>query len=152
MTTAPAIEPVIQKGGPVRRHAQITGVFLCVLGILGYIPGITTHYDQMGIFYSNAQLFGVFQISLLTTTLLFLYGITVLAFAGSVRQAHKSAVLHALLLIGMGITGTGIVANSPAPVLPSDAASNVLYLVLGIVFLITSNRARAKQIKEHGIF
>ncbi|WP_432574348.1 DUF4383 domain-containing protein [Kineococcus sp. SYSU DK005] len=152
MTSAAAIESVTSRGGPVRQHARITGIALTVLGVLGLIPGITTNYDEMGFFRSGAQLFGVFTVSVVTSTLLFLYGITVLVFAGSVRQAHKSVVLHALLLIGMGIAGAGIVANSPARVLPTDAASNWLYLGLGLVFLITANRSRAKQIEQHGMF
>ncbi len=152
MSSPAAIEAATTRGGPVRQHARITGGVLMVLGVLGLVPGITTDYDQLGIFRSGAQLLGVFQVSVLTSTLLFLYGVTVLVFAGSVRQAHKSAVLHALLLIGMGLTGWGIVQNSPAEVLPADGASSLLYLLLGIVFLITSNRARAREIKENGIF
>ncbi|ABS05495.1 hypothetical protein FHR75_003203 [Kineococcus radiotolerans] len=145
-------EIVKTRGGPVRRHAQITGFFLTGLGLLGFIPGITTNYDEMGIFRSGAQLFGVFTVSLLSSTALFLYGVTVLAFGGSVRQAHKNVVLHALLLIGMGIAGAGIVANSPNPVLPTDAASNWLYLALGVFFLIGGTLARKKEIEENGVF
>lgn len=147
-----AAELVRTRGGPVRRHAQVTGVLLTVLGILGLVPGITTDYDQLGFFRSGAQLFGVFTVSVVTSALLFLYGVTVLVFAGSVRQAHKNVVLHALVLIGMGIAGAGIVANSPAPVLPTDAASNWLYLGLGVFFLLGGYVSRRKEIQENGVF
>ncbi|NAZ88488.1 DUF4383 domain-containing protein [Kineococcus indalonis] len=152
MSATAAIEAAKTKGGPVRRHAQATGVLLSVLGLLGLVPGITTRYDEMGLWGSGAQLFGLFTVSVTTSVLLFLYGVTVLVFAGSVRQAHKSVVLHALLLIGMGITGTGLVNNSPARLLPTDAASNVLYLVLGVVLLVSANRSRAKEIEQNGVF
>lgn len=144
-----AVEITKTRGGPVRRHAQATGV---LLGVLGLVPGITTHYDEMGFFRSGAQLFGVFTVSVVSSVLLFFYGITVLVFAGSVRQAHKNVVLHALVLIGMGFAGIGIVANSPAPVLPTDAASNCLYLGLGVFFLIGGNLSRRREIRAHGAF
>ncbi|WP_432564033.1 DUF4383 domain-containing protein [Kineococcus sp. SYSU DK003] len=148
----PAVAAVGTRGGPVRRHAQVTGLILCALGLLGLVPGITTQYDQMGFFRSGAQLFGVFTVSIVTSALLFLYGVTHLVFAGSVRQAHKTVVLHALLLIGMGVAGAGIVFNSPADVLPTDVASNWLYLGLGVFFLVGSWVTRRRQIHRHGVF
>jgi hypothetical protein len=147
-----AVEITKTRGGPVRRHAQATGVLLCLLGVLGLVPGITTHYDEMGFFRSGAQLFGVFTVSVVSSVLLFFYGITVLVFAGSVRQAHKNVVLHALVLIVMGFAGIGIVANSPDPVLPTDAASNCLYLGLGVFFLVGGNLSRRREIRAHGAF
>ncbi|GAB3232841.1 hypothetical protein GCM10027586_15010 [Kineococcus gypseus] len=152
MSATAAIEAARKDGGPVRRHAQFTSLFLMVLGVLGLIPGITTNYDEMGLFRSGAELFGVFTVCVLTSVLLFLYGITVLVFSGSVRQAHKSVVLHALLLIGMGIVGAGLVVNSPHRLLPTDPQSNWLYLALGVFFLVGANRSRAKEIKDNGIF
>jgi hypothetical protein len=145
-------EIVATRSGPVRRHAQATGLLLLVLGLLGFVPGITTHYDEMGFFRSGAQLFGVFTVSIVTSSLLFLYGVTTLVFAGSVRQAHKNVILHALVLIGMGIAGAGIVADSPAPVLPTDAASNWLYLGLGVFLLIGGKVSRSREIRENGVF
>ncbi|WP_240897272.1 DUF4383 domain-containing protein [Kineococcus vitellinus] len=152
MSSPAAIEAATTRGGPVRQNARITGGVMLLLGVLGLIPGITTNYDELGIYRSGAQLFGVFQVSVLSSTLFLLYGVTILAFAGSVRQAHKSSVLHALLLIGMGVAAWGIVQNSPAPLLPADGASSLLYLLLGIVFLVTSNRARAREVEQNGIF
>ncbi|WP_432496292.1 DUF4383 domain-containing protein [Kineococcus auxinigenes] len=152
MSATRAVEAAKKEGGPVRRHAQITGVVLMVLGVLGLIPGITTNYDQMGFFRSGAELFGVFTVCVLTSVGLFLFGVTVLAFSGSVRQAHKNVILHALALIAMGITGAGLVVNSPHALLPTDIESNWLYLALGVVFLVGGNRARAKEIKENGVF
>ncbi|GAA0315671.1 DUF4383 domain-containing protein [Kineococcus aurantiacus] len=140
------------RGGPVRRHAQFTGALLSLLGICGVIPGITTNYDEMGIFRSSAQLFGIFTVSIVTSALLFLWGITVIAFAGSVRQAHKNVVLHALALLGMGVAGVGIVNQSTNPVLPTDAASNWLYLLLGVFFLVGGSVARKREIELNGVF
>jgi len=152
VSVANAVEAAKHEGGPVRRHAQFTGALLTVLGILGVIPGITTDYDQMGFFRSGAQLFGIFTVSIVSSALLFLFGVTVLAFSGSVRQAHKNVVLHAGALIVMGVAGAGIVANSPNPVLPTDAASNWLYTALGIFFLVGGWVSRRRHIAEHGVF
>ncbi|WP_432514218.1 DUF4383 domain-containing protein [Kineococcus sp. SYSU DK001] len=140
------------RGGPVRRHAQFTGALLTLLGICGVIPGITTNYDAMGFFTSGAQLFGIFTVSIVTSAMLFLFGITVLAFAGSVRQAHKNVVLHALALIGMAFAGIGIVNQSSAPVLPTDAESNWLYLLLGVFFLVGGSISRKQEIERNGVF
>ncbi|WP_432564039.1 DUF4383 domain-containing protein [Kineococcus sp. SYSU DK003] len=151
-TGDPAVDAVGTRGGPVRRHAQATGALLTLLGVLGFVPGITANYDEMGFFRSDAQLFGVFTVSVVSSALLFLYGVTVLAFAGSVRQAHKNVVLHALVLIGMGVAGAGIVANSPADVLPTNPASNWLYLALGVITLVGGHVSRQRQVQRHGAF
>ncbi|MGI4893623.1 MAG: DUF4383 domain-containing protein [Janthinobacterium lividum] len=138
--------------GPVNKQAVMQGAFLLVLGVLGFIPGITSDYDELGTFHSGAHLFGVFTVSLVISSVLILFGITLLVFAGSVRQAHKAAVLSAVVLFAMGIAGAGIVADSSAPVLATNAATNWLFMGLGLVFLATSTRARAQHVKEYGVF
>jgi hypothetical protein len=57
-------------------------VFLLV-GIAGFIPGITTNYDQMTFagHHSGAHLLGVFQVSILHNIVHLLFGVAGLAMA-----------------------------------------------------------------------
>src|SRR5206468_11183879 len=47
--------------------AVVAAVVLVVLGVLGFVPGITRHHDQLHVWKagSRAQLFGVFEVSIL---------------------------------------------------------------------------------------
>ncbi|HLU43103.1 MAG TPA: DUF4383 domain-containing protein, partial [Microthrixaceae bacterium] len=50
-----------------RAAAGLVGVVFLLVGVLGFIPGITTNYDAMEFagHESGAELFGVFQVSIL---------------------------------------------------------------------------------------
>ncbi|WP_432548812.1 DUF4383 domain-containing protein [Kineococcus sp. SYSU DK004] len=151
--STPALEGTqTRKLGPVQRNALVTGGVLALLGLLGFVPGLVADYDQYGFFRSGGQLFGIFTVSVVSSFLLLLFGGTIIAFVDSVKHSHKNVVFHAWFLIAMGVAGAGIVSDSPAELLPTNAASNWLYLGLGVVFLVAGRRARVRQVREHGIF
>lgn len=147
-----AIEAAPVSGGPVSRYARGVGVLVLALGVLGLVPGVTTNYSGMGFFRSEAHLFGLFTSSVVTASLQILFGLTILAFSGSPRQGHKTVAWVAIAYVVAALAGVGMVENSPSPVLPVNAASNWLHLVLGLVILAGAARARAKHVEELGVF
>src|SRR5881397_2741267 len=74
-----------------RRLALVVGVVLLVVGVAGFIPGITTHYDMLSFagHASGAKLFGVFQVSILHNIVHLLFGVVGLALSrSSVGATH----------------------------------------------------------------
>ena len=147
-----AIEAAPVSGGPVSWYARGVAVLVLGLGVLGLIPGVTTNYDGMGFFGSDAHLFGLFTSSVVSASLQILFGLTILAFSGSPRQAHKTVCWVAIAYLVAGLAGAGIVVNSPSDVLPVNTASNWLHLALGIVIAAGAARTRAKHVEELGVF
>ncbi|ABS05565.1 DUF4383 domain-containing protein [Kineococcus radiotolerans] len=155
-TTAPAAVPALDApapaGGPVTRYARGAGVLVTALGVLGALPGATSNYDAMGLFRSDAHLFGLFTTSATSASLQVLFGLTVLAFSGSPRQAHKAVCWTALAYLVAAVAGAGLVVNSPSPVLPVNVASNWLHLGLGLALAVGAAAARRRHVAELGVF
>jgi hypothetical protein len=71
---------------PVQQAAQLVGLVFLLVGVLGFIPGITTDYGDMEFAShdSDAELLGLFQVSILHNIvhLLFGTGFTLLSASG----------------------------------------------------------------------
>src|SRR3990170_4487606 len=74
----------------LRTAAAAVGAVFLLVGILGFIPGITTNYDDMTFagHESRAKLLDIFQVSILHTLVPVAFGIAGLALA---RQARTAA-------------------------------------------------------------
>ena len=80
-----------------QKLALIFGVAFLGAGILGFIPGITTNYDELQFagHESDAKLLGLFQVSVLHNIVHALFGIGILA-----ARRHDTARTY---LLGSGI-------------------------------------------------
>jgi hypothetical protein len=146
-----ALEGASTTNGPITKYARAVGGFLVLLGILSLIPGITTNYSGMGFYSSEAQLFGLFVVSIVSAAVYLGAGACCIAFSTSPRQGHKAVVMTGLLLVIVAIGGAGLVVN-PSPPLPVNEASNYFHLFLGLVLLLGSVRAKTQHNKAYGVF
>src|SRR5215210_4146684 len=112
--------------------AMATGIVFLLVGVLGFIPGITT--DAPGDFAgqdSNAELFGIFQVSILHNIVHLLFGIAGLALARTWDGARTfligGGIIYLLLWI-LGLLGG-------AEWVPTDDADNWLHFVLGVTMV-----------------
>jgi hypothetical protein len=118
---------------PIQSVAMLMGVLFVVVGILGFIPGITTSYDELKFagHNSDAQLFGIFDTSILHSIVHMLFGIAGIALARTIDGARTYLtgggliylVLFAYGAIWHGETGTNWI--------PVNWADNILHLALG---------------------
>jgi hypothetical protein len=111
--------------------AAMAAVFLLV-GVLGFIPGITTNYSDMQFagHESGAELFGVFQVSILHNIVHLLFGVAGLALARTVSGARAFLVGGGAIYAVLWLYGLVIDHDSGANFVPVNTADNWLHLVL----------------------
>jgi hypothetical protein len=115
---------------PAQTLAFLAGALFLLVGVLGFLPGITTHLGDIAFagHGSRAQLFGVFQVSVLHNLVHLAFGVVGVALAraeGSARTylAGGGVVYLALWVLGVVRAGTWI---------PVDTADNWLHFLLGL--------------------
>ena len=115
----------------IQTDAGLVGLVFLVVGIAGFIPGITTNlYDGLEFagHDGDAELLGIFQVSVLHNIVHGLFGIAGLALAATASGARTyliggGAIYVALFLLGIVGGGDWI---------PVNDADNWLHLVLGV--------------------
>lgn len=74
---------------PIQQAALVFGIVFVVLGVLGFIPGITADFDRLGFLPHDARLFGLFWTSGLDNIVNLVFGVLGLVIS---RSAFGSAV------------------------------------------------------------
>lgn len=122
----------------VEKAAMAVGAVFLLFGILGFIPGITSNYDQLAGagHHSGALLLGVFQISYLHNAVHLIFGVAGLSMARSVRLARAYLLVGGIIYLALWIYGLVIDHNSAANFIPLNNADNWLHLVLGVGMLV----------------
>lgn len=119
---------------PVQTAALAVSAVFVLVGILGFIPGITTNYDQLSLagHTSGALLLGVFAVSVLHNIVHLLFGVVGFAMARTATGARNyligGGVVYALLFL----YGLVIDHGSDANFVPVNTADNWLHLVLAV--------------------
>jgi predicted transporter len=138
----------------VQKAATAMGAVFLLVGILGFIPGITSQYDQMSFagHDSEALLLGVFQVSILHNIVHLLFGLAGLAMARSVSGARSYLVVGGIIYLILWIYGLIIDHDSAANFVPFNDADNWLHLLLGAVMialglLLTRHRDRTRPVR-----
>ena len=121
-----------------RSASGIVGALFLVVGILGFIPGITTNYDAMEFagHESGAELLGVFQVSILHNIVHLLFGIVGLAAARAASSARYFLAIGGLVYLALWIYGLAVDQGSDANFVPLNDADNWLHLGLGAGMLL----------------
>jgi hypothetical protein len=126
-----------QRLAPVQIAAYVVGVAFLIPGVLGFIPGITTHYEMLDFagHESGAKLLGIFGISVLHNVVHLAFGIAGLLFARTFNGARRYLIGSGVIYLLLSIYGLLIDHESAANFVPIDAADNWLHLVLAIGML-----------------
>jgi hypothetical protein len=118
----------------LQKAAKVVAAVFILVGILGFIPGVVTHYDDMKFAGpdSMAQLLGVFCVSVLHNLVHLLFGIIGLALARTVPGARNFLIGGGVIYLVLALYGALIDLDSKANFIPVDKADNWLHLVLGL--------------------
>lgn len=121
----------------IQRAAQIVGAVFLLVGVLGFIPGITSNYETLSFagHTSEALLLGVFQVSILHNIVHLLFGVAGILMARTPSQARNYLVGGGAVYLVLWIYGLFIDHNSSANFVPVNNADNWLHLVLGVGML-----------------
>ncbi len=123
----------------VQKGALLFGVVFLIVGIAGFIPGLTMDMGTMS-FAGNssmAMLLGLFQVSALHNIVHLLFGIVgVLAArsaAGSRSYLLIGGIIYAVLFVfGLFVAGMAGAANF----VPLNSADNVLHALLAVAMIL----------------
>ena len=118
----------------VQKAAAIVGVVFLLVGVLGFIPGITTNFDDLSFagHNSDARLLGLFQVSILHNIVHLLFGIAGLAMARTAAQARTYLVFGGAIYLVLFVYGLIVGQESAANFVPVNTADDFLHLILGI--------------------
>lgn len=131
-TTSGSATGAIRSTSMIRTAAAAVAVVFLLVGVLGFIPGITTNYGDMTFagHESDAKLLGVFQVSILHNIVHLLFGIAGLALARTVSGARLFLVGGGAVYAVLWLYGLVIDHDSGANFVPINGADNWLHLGL----------------------
>ncbi|WP_280315523.1 DUF4383 domain-containing protein [Nocardia abscessus] len=110
----------------------VGAVFLLV-GILGFIPGITTDYSELewAGHHSRAQLLGLFNVSVLHNVVHLAFGIAGVLAARTAAAARAYLLGGGVIYLVLWLYGLIVDPHSDANFVPLDTADNWLHFALG---------------------
>jgi len=123
-----------QERSLVTTAAKVVGAIFLLVGILGFIPGITSSYSSLSFagHMSEAKLLGVFQVSILHNIVHILFGIAGIAMAKRADSARTYLVGGGIIYLVLWIYGLVTSDQSSANFVPVNTADDWLHLVLGL--------------------
>lgn len=123
---------------PIQEIALLVGLGFLAAGIGGFIPGITTHYGDLSFagHGSGAQLFGVFQVSVLHNLVHLLFGVAGVALSRTRSTARAFLVGGGSIYVVLFLYGLLTSQQSGANFVPLNRADDILHVALGGAMLL----------------
>src|SRR5215218_2033917 len=112
---------------PIQTAAAVVGATFLLVGVAGFIPGITTNlYDGLDFagHDGDAQLLGVFDISVLHNLVHLAFGVAGLALARTARTARDYLVVGGAIYLVLWVYGLLIDRDSGANFVPLNTADD----------------------------
>lgn len=117
--------------------ATVIGATFLLVGVLGFIPGITTNYDDLAFagHHSGAKLLGIFEVSVLHNVVHLLFGVVGLLAARAASTAGLYLVIGGAVYAVLWLYGLVVDKHSSANFVPLNAADDWLHFVLAVVMI-----------------
>jgi hypothetical protein len=128
----------VGAAGFLRMIAGAYGIVFLLVGILGFIPGITTHYGDLSFagHMSGAKLIGIFQVSVLHNLIHVAYGVVGLAVASRPRPAALYLLIGGIVYGVVWVYGLAVGMDSTANFVPLNTADNWLHFLLFVSMVV----------------
>jgi hypothetical protein len=123
-----------RRSDPVITAARLVGAVFVLVGILGFIPGVTTDFGEMTFagHESGAHLLGIFQVSILHNIVHLLFGVVGLAAARSALNARRYLIVGGAIYLVLWLYGLLVGQESSINFVPVNDADDWLHLLLGV--------------------
>jgi len=135
----------------VQKASMVVGAVFLLVGILGFVPGITGNYDQLGFagHHSEALLLGLFQVSVLHNIVHLLFGAAGIALARSAAGARSFLLYGGVIYLVLFVYGLVIPQDSAGNFVPLNGFDNILHLLLGVgmialAVILTKGHSKAR--------
>ena len=134
----------------LQKAALVVAAVFALVGVLGFIPGVTTNYDQLELagHGSEAELLGIFEVSVLHNVVHLLFGLVGLALARSWTGARAYLLGGGAIYLVLALYGALIDHDKDVNFVPVNIADNWLHLVLGLG-MITLGLVLAGRGRDH---
>ncbi|KOV84930.1 DUF4383 domain-containing protein [Nocardia sp. NRRL S-836] len=118
----------------VQQAALAVAAVFGLVGVLGFIPGITTNYDTMTFagHHSEAMLLGIFAVSVLHNIVHLLFAVAGFLAARTASGAKAYLIGGGAVYLVLWLYGLVIDKASQANFVPLNTADDWLHFVLGI--------------------
>ena len=135
-----APDPRRAKRSQIQLGAAGFGVVFLLVGVAGFIPGITSHSMHLGMAgrESTARLLGVFQVSVLHNAVHLAFGVAGLLLSTTAMRARNYLLYGALVYAVVFFYGILIPYQGGANFLPLNAADDALHLTLASVMFLAA--------------
>lgn len=122
---------------PVRAVTLVFGAVFLLIGIAGFIPGLTSHYGDLGFAgeSSEAKILGLFQTSVLHNVVHLLFGVAAVAMARSELGARTFLNAGGTIYLVLWVYGLVVEAAGKGNFLPTSNEDNWLHLGLALALL-----------------
>ena len=118
--------------------ALVFGIAFLLVGIAGFIPGITQNFDEMEFagHDSGAELLGIFQVSVLHNVVHLAFGVLGLLAASRHASSRTYLIVGGVVYLALFVYGLIIDYQGDENFVPLNDADNWLHLGLGAAMLI----------------
>jgi hypothetical protein len=128
----------------LRTLALAVGAVFLLVGVLGFVPGITTNYGSMEFagHESHAKLLGIFQVSVLHNIVHLLFGVAGIALSRRADSAFTYLVGGGAIYLVLWVYGLVIGQDHDANFVPFNNADDWLHFALGAGMIALAFLAR----------
>ena len=118
----------------LRTAAKVVGAVFLLVGVLGFVPGITSNYGDMSFagHESAAMLLGIFQVSILHNIVHLLFGVAGILMSRTDSGSRTFLVGGGAIYLVLWLYGLVIGHDTAANFVPVNTADNWLHFVLGV--------------------
>jgi len=131
-----ATHPLTRTAGRtiVQKASLAVGAVFLLVGVLGFVPGVTTDIGEMGFagHHSEAMLLGLFQVSALHNIVHLLFGAAGLFLARSASGSKAFLLYGGIIYLVLFIYGLVVPQDSAGNFVPLNSFDNILHLLLGV--------------------
>ena len=122
----------------IQKTALIVGIVFLLVGIAGFIPGLTQDADQLhgaGV-HSEAMLLGIFQVSVLHNIVHLLFGAAGIAAAVRAVPSRHYLIWGGVVYVALWVFGLFAVHAPDVNFVPVNEADNWLHIVLAVGMIL----------------